>query len=183
MHAAPLLLAALGALHDCCAPQAYSNASTDTCYNSSQQCILGMCMSSCSKNDDCVSTPARPGYAGTPLCLGGYCAFAVTQDDLGKVVVDSTVNEAHCVRPQKAEGDFRCCENDAGCESGSTCKQGQCIFEAHACVSSDGCPEGSTCFYHEADEKSWCRGSKCSAASSARPAAALLAVCLALARA
>ena len=183
MHAASLLLAALGALHDCCAPQAYSDASTDTCYNSSQQCIVGMCMSSCSKNDECVSTPARPGYAGTPLCLGGYCAFAVTQDDLGRVVVDGTVHAAHCVRPQKVEGDFEACTGNSACENGGECAGGQCIFDKLACTTSDGCPEGSTCLNEGETGKNYCRRLDLSAASSARPAAALLAVCLALARA
>ena len=94
MHAAPLLLAALGALHDCCAPQAYSDASTDTCGDAAQKCIQGMCMSACSKNDDCTSTPARPGYGGTPLCLGGYCAFAASKGYLAPTIADAwTIHE------------------------------------------------------------------------------------------
>ena len=180
----PIYLFALGALHDCCVEQSYSDSQTDTCNNASQACLGGMCMSNCSKSDDCVTTPSRVKFTGTPICLNGYCAFSITTDSAGRETIDSVQNAQYCVRPTAGEDDFKCCTSNGDCGQG-TCKDGQCIMQYLACDSSDTCPEGSTCLLYEG--KSVCRRvgrEKCvSSAVSARPAATLLAVCLALVRA
>jgi len=185
MHAAVLFLSALGALHDCCVEQSYADAQSDTCNNASQACVGGMCMNNCTTSDDCVTAPSRSTFSGTPICLNNYCAFAVTTDNAGREIIDAVQNSKYCVRPKAPDGDFACCTSNSDCKEGATCEAGgQCIMDNLACDGSDTCPEGSTCLLH--DDKSICRrigNERClSAASSARPAAALLAVCLALAR-